>query len=159
MAGHRLHDPGSRDRFHRLRLRGCLHQSHTWGYLLPWRNSPGATINFSGTYGWNPDSTPPEPPIQLIGVYAMLNNPNPLVGVRASSTYAHLLPDIPPSTGGSFNSQNVSPALTAPTSSGTQFYVSALPESASQGYYYPNGVNKPPYFTKVNVSTSGNPAG
>lgn len=115
------------------------------------RFAPSATINFSGNFSWASN----EPSMDLIGVYSMLNNSSPLVGVIASSTYANrIVTSLPPNGGGSgtFDSVGVNPPLTAPSSI-TNFWVTGLGENAVQGYFYKNGPNNPPEMTAQSAYT------
>jgi hypothetical protein len=109
-----------------------------------------ATIIYSGTFQWtvNVDAS-----IDSIGMYAVIGNGgDPSAGIIVSSNYASVTKQ---DGSGTFNSQNVTPSLTARSMAGSMF-VTARPENASAGLFYLNPNHTPPaYFVPVSVTVTG----
>ncbi len=116
-------------------------------------SNPGATISYSGSFSWGaPDNS-----VDTVGVYSVLGGGgDPSVGSIISSNYGAITNKVngPTSGSGDFSSANVTPALTAPTSGVQPFFVTARPENATQGLFWPKGRSNPAYFVTVNATTN-----
>lgn len=139
-----------------LVLTGLVHAANGSGWVLellsPANNTTydaGSTIGaYSGRYSWQTS----DDAIDNVQMFTLTVSDNPDQGTQVSSNYANHTPD--GTRKATFNSQNVTPALTAPTAKSKDFYIVAVPENAAQGRYYPNGMSNPPYLVSHSCKTS-----
>lgn len=100
--------------------------------------SPGAPIGvYKGTTSWPKGSDS----IDMVAMYTLTGGTNPFTAVNVSSNYANYTKNQNQdgSGTGTFNSQNVTPPLLAPSTPSTTFYVVGIPENAASGAYLING--------------------